>query len=109
MLVSPTRGPRWGLMLSVKGAYSLVFHVKTPNILLFTVIEDLAVKCCNYYKKSNALQKVPSKGLKTTKFQTKEIRNYIKRLKRVLKLVVSSPLCGQIQDGDRREFSGFSF
>ena len=44
-------------MFSVDGPYSIVFNVETPKILLFTVMEDLAVKCCNYYKKSNAFQK----------------------------------------------------
>jgi hypothetical protein len=48
---------RWGLILSVDDPYSIVFNVETLNILLFTVMEDLAVKCCNYYKKSNAFQK----------------------------------------------------
>ena len=44
-------------MLSVGGPYFIVFNVKTLKILLFTVMEDLAVKCFNYYKKSNAFQK----------------------------------------------------
>ncbi len=40
------RGSRWGLMLSVNGPCSIVFNVEMLKILLFTVIEDLAVKCC---------------------------------------------------------------
>ena len=39
-------GSRWGLMLSVNGPCSIVFNVEMLKILLFTVIEDLAVKCC---------------------------------------------------------------
>ncbi len=35
---------RWALMLSVNSPYSIVFNVETLKILLFTVIEDLAVK-----------------------------------------------------------------
>ena len=51
-------------MLSVNGQYSIMFYVETLNILLFTVIEDLAVRCCNYYKKSNAFQKYHPKALR---------------------------------------------
>ncbi len=33
-------------MLSVNGPCSIVFNVEMLKILLFAVIEDLAVKCC---------------------------------------------------------------
>ena len=46
MVCCETEQSRWGLMLSVDGPYSIVFNVETLKILLFTVMEDLAVKCC---------------------------------------------------------------
>ena len=50
MVCCETEQSRWGLMLSVDGPYSIVFNVETLKILLFTVMEDLAVKCCNTIK-----------------------------------------------------------
>ena len=42
-------GSTWGLMLSVNRTYSIVFNVGTLKILLSTVIDDLVVKCFNYF------------------------------------------------------------
>ena len=45
-----------------------MFHsvdLESLKILLFTVIEDLAVKCCNYHKKFNAFHKKKQETIKS--------------------------------------------
>jgi hypothetical protein len=50
------------LMLSVDGPYSIMFNVEPLKILLVTVMEDFAVKCCNYYKNSKRPKNTMTKG-----------------------------------------------